>query len=201
MYNFIFKRLIDIIISLCGLIILTPVIAVIFISIKVQQQGKVLYFQNRPGKNGKIFKIIKFKTMSDEKDKDGNLLSDEKRISKVGKLIRSLSLDEIPQLINIIKGDMSIVGPRPLMPKYLPLYNKQQMRRHEVKPGITGWAQINGRNDISWGKKFELDVWYVDNISFLLDLKIIFLTIVKVIKKEGVSKSGYATTTPFDGTN
>jgi len=164
-------------------------------------RGKIFFIQERPGKNLKIFRLIKFKTMNERKDKEGNLLPDAERITIIGKLIRSLSLDELPQLINILKGNMSIIGPRPLLIKYIPLYNENQMRRHEVRPGITGWAQVNGRNDISWKKKLELDVWYVDNISFWLDIKIILLTIKKVLLREGISKSGFATTEPFNGNN
>ena len=149
----------------------------------------------------KIFRVIKFKTMTDERDKDGKLLPDEKRLTRVGRVVRSLSIDELPQLINVLKGDMAFVGPRPLLPKYLPLYSKEQFRRHEVRPGITGWAQINGRNNISWTKKFEYDVWYVDHLSLGLDLKILFLTVKKVFVREGISKEGEATTVPFDGTN
>lgn len=161
----------------------------------------IFFPQQRPGKDEKIFKIVKFKTMTDERDVEGNLLPDEKRLTKIGKFIRKTSLDELPQLINVLKGDMSLIGPRPLLPQYLPLYSKEQARRHNVRPGITGWAQVNGRNDISWGKKFELDVWYVDHLSFGLDMKIIFLTIWKVLKRDGVSKEGMATTEPFNGHN
>ena len=161
----------------------------------------VFFTQERPGRNAKTFKVIKFKTMTDERDKDGKLLPDEKRLTKVGRVVRSLSIDELPQLLNVLKGDMAFVGPRPLLPKYLPLYSDEQFRRHEVRPGITGWAQINGRNNISWTKKFEYDVWYVDHVSFWLDLKILFLTVKKVFMGEGISKEGEATTVPFDGTN
>ena len=161
----------------------------------------MFFTQERPGKNTKTFKVIKFKTMTDERDTDGKLLPDDKRLTKTGRVVRSLSIDELPQLFNVLKGDMALIGPRPLLPKYLPLYSSEQFRRHEVRPGITGWAQVNGRNNISWRKKFELDVWYVDHCSFLLDLKIIFLTIKKVLYREGISKEGEATTVPFDGTN
>ena len=161
----------------------------------------MFFSQERPGKNAKTFKVIKFKTMTDERDTDGKLLPDDKRLTKTGRVVRSLSIDELPQLFNVLKGDMALIGPRPLLPKYLPLYSSEQFRRHEVRPGITGWAQVNGRNNISWRKKFELDVWYVDHCSFLLDLKIIFLTIKKVLYREGISKEGEATTVPFDGTN
>ena len=164
--------------------------------------GKCLFFlQERPGRHGKIFKVIKFKTMTDERDAEGNLLPDDKRLTKVGKFVRSTSIDELPQLINVLKGDMSFIGPRPLLPQYLPLYNKEQARRHEVRPGITGWAQVNGRNAISWTRKFELDVWYVDHCSFLLDLKIIVLTIKKVFVREGISSDTSVTMEPFTGNN
>lgn len=159
------------------------------------------FFQERPGKDERIFKVIKFKTMTDERDENGKLLPDAVRLTKVGRFVRSTSIDELPQLINVLKGDMALIGPRPLMPKYLPLYSPEQRRRHEVRPGITGWAQINGRNNISWTKKFELDVWYVDHCSFALDVKIILMTIKKVLFREDISKEGEATTVPFDGTN
>lgn len=161
--------------------------------------GKPFFFQLRPGKGNKVFKIIKFKTMNDEKDSNGNLLSDAERLSSMGKFVRKTSLDEIPQLLNVIKGDMSIIGPRPLLPEYLPLYNETQNRRHEVKPGITGWAQVNGRNAISWQQKFDYDVWYVDNVSFRQDLKIFFLTIRKVFVREGINMEGQVTTEAFKG--
>lgn len=159
------------------------------------------FTQERPGKNSKIFKVIKFKTMTDEHDEDGNLMPDEKRLTRIGKFIRSTSVDELPQLINVLKGDMALIGPRPLLPQYLPLYTKEQARRHNVRPGITGWAQVNGRNAISWTKKFELDVWYVDHCSFLLDLKIFFLTIKKVFVREGISSDTSVTMEPFNGNN
>ncbi|GAA4151399.1 sugar transferase [Chryseobacterium ginsenosidimutans] len=161
--------------------------------------GKPFFFQKRPGKNGIIFSIIKFKTMNDKKDSDGNFLSDAERVTPIGMFVRKTSLDEIPQLLNVIKGDMSLIGPRPLLVRYLPMYNEHQSRRHELKPGITGWAQVNGRNAISWKQKFDFDVWYVDNLSFVVDLKIIFLTIKKVFLKEGISADGHATTEPFKG--
>ena len=161
----------------------------------------VFFMQQRPGKKGKIFKVIKFKTMTDECDVNGDLLPDEKRLTNVGKFLRSTSMDELPQLINVLKGDMALIGPRPLLPQYLPLYNKEQARRHEVRPGITGWAQVNGRNAISWTKKFELDVWYVDHCSFLLDLKIILLTIKKVFVREGISSDTSVTMEAFNGNN
>ena len=161
--------------------------------------GKVFFTQKRPGKNERIFSILKFKTMTDQKDQEGNLLPDAKRLTKIGKLVRKTSLDELPQLINVLKGEMSIVGPRPLLPEYLSLYNEEQKKRHAVKPGITGWAQINGRNAISWEDKFQFDVWYVENQSFGLDLKILFLTVKKVFRSEGINTAGQATTEPFKG--
>jgi lipopolysaccharide/colanic/teichoic acid biosynthesis glycosyltransferase len=163
--------------------------------------SNIFFLQDRPGKDGKIFKIIKFKTMTDKRDNEGNLLPDNQRLTKIGKLIRSTSIDELPQLINVLKGDMSLIGPRPLLVQYLPLYTKEQVRRHDVRPGITGWAQVNGRNAISWKEKFELDVWYVDHMSFLLDLNIIYLTIKKVFKREGISSGTSVTMEPFTGDN
>lgn len=189
MYKLFFKRLIDFSLSLIGFIMIFPVFIVIALCLFVSNQGKPFFFQKRPGKNEKIFSIIKFKSMNDKKDKDGNLLPFDKRITKIGAFIRKYSLDEIPQLINVIKGDMSLVGPRPLLIDYLPLYNAEQKQRHHVKPGVTGWAQVNGRNTISWEKKFSLDVYYVNNVSLFLDIKIIMLTIKRVIKKEGVNSS------------
>lgn len=159
------------------------------------------FTQDRPGKDEKLFKVIKFKTMTDERDAEGKLLPDRFRITKIGSVVRSLSIDELPQLINVLKGDISLIGPRPLLPKYLPLYSKEQKRRHDVRPGMTGWAQINGRNNISWARKFELDVWYVDNLSFALDIKIFFLTIKKILVRADIAKEGQVTTVPFDGTN
>ena len=174
MYSSFFKRLIDLIIVFCMLAIIGPILFLITLWLHFANKGAGAFFtQERPGRNGKIFKVIKFKTMTDERDVNGDLLPDEQRLTKVGKLIRSTSVDELPQLINVLKGDMALIGPRPLLPQYLPLYNKEQARRHEVRPGITGWAQVNGRNAISWAKKFELDVWYVDHCSFILDLRII----------------------------
>lgn len=202
MYKHFLKRLIDFIIALCALVVIWPVLVCIAVWLHFANKGAgAFFFQERPGKGAKIFKVIKFKTMTDERDVDGKLLPDAQRLTKVGRIVRSTSLDELPQLINVLKGDMALIGPRPLLPKYLPLYSKEQYRRHEVRPGITGWAQVNGRNNISWKKKFELDVWYVDNCSFGLDLRIIFKTILKVILKEDISKEGEATTVAFDGTN
>ncbi len=194
------KRIIDIFLASIAFIALLPIFAMVAILLKILNKGAGAFFlQARPGKNGKIFKVIKFKTMTDERDMQGNLLSDEKRLTKVGAFVRKTSLDEIPQLLNVIKGDMSLVGPRPLLVEYLPLYNEFQARRHEVKPGITGWAQVNGRNAISWEKKFELDVWYVDHISFGLDMIIFFLTIKKVLIREGISSATAATMEKFHG--
>lgn len=194
-----FKLILDFIISFMSLVLLLPLLIILIIFLSIANSGNPFFFQTRPGKNGKLFKIIKFKTMNDKKDKAGQLLSDEIRLTKVGKIVRKTSLDEIPQLINVVKGDMSIVGPRPLLPAYLELYSKEQARRHEVKPGITGWAQVNGRNAISWEEKFKLDVWYVDNQSFLLDLKILLKTVKKVFISEGINTEGQATTQPFKG--
>ena len=201
-YKYFFKRVIDFIAVFCVLSVIWPILGIITIWLFFANKGAGIFFvQERPGKNGKIFKVIKFKSMTDERDKDGKLLPDEKRLTRVGRVVRSLSIDELPQLINVLKGDMAFVGPRPLLPKYLPLYSKEQFRRHEVRPGITGWAQINGRNNISWTKKFEYDIWYVDHLSLGLDLKILLLTVKKVFVREGISKEGEATTVPFDGTN
>ena len=199
MYKIIFKSILDFLIALTGLLFLSPLFLVITIALYFANQGKPFFFQSRPGKNGAVFKIIKFKTMNDKKDSDGNLLSDAERLTKTGIFVRKTSLDEIPQLLNVIKGDMSLIGPRPLLVQYLPLYSELQNRRHELRPGITGWAQVNGRNAISWDKKFELDVWYVDNCTFLLDIKILFLTIKKVSVSEGVNQEGQATTDSFKG--
>lgn len=202
MYSSFFKRMIDFTLVLCVLTIICPILLFITLWLHFANKGTGSFFtQERPGKNNKIFKVIKFKTMTDERDENGNLLPDEKRLTKVGRFVRSTSIDELPQLINVLKGDMALIGPRPLLPQYLPLYNKEQIRRHEVSPGITGWAQVNGRNAISWTKKFELDVWYVDHVSFLLDLKIIFLTIKKVFVREGINSGTSATMEPFTGNN
>ena len=202
MYCHFFKRLIDFNIVLFILFLILPFLLVVAVLLYFTNKGKgAFFFQKRPGKNGKIFKVIKFKTMTDECDTLGRLLSDEKRLTKVGKFIRSTSIDELPQLINVLKGDMALIGPRPLLLQYLPLYNKEQARRHEMRPGITGWAQVNGRNAISWTKKFELDIWYIDHCSFLLDLRIIFLTIKKVFIREGLSSDTSVTMEPFTGNN
>ena len=195
------KRVFDIIASLIGLILLSPVILITAILVRTKLGSPIFFTQDRVGKDNKIFKMIKFRTMTDEKDKDGELLSDEYRLTSFGKFLRSTSIDELPELINVLKGDMSLVGPRPLLVKYLPLYSKEQIRRHEVKPGVTGWAQINGRNSISWCEKFKLDIWYVDNKSFLLDIKILFLTVYKVIKKDDINQSETNTMEAFNGNN
>ncbi len=199
MYKNYLKRLLDFLAAFFGLLLLSPVFIFIMIGLFFANQGKPFFFQSRPGKDERIFKIVKFKTMNDKKDVHGNLLSDEQRLTPVGAFVRKTSLDEIPQLINVLKGDMSLIGPRPLLIEYLKLYNAEQKRRHEVRPGITGWAQVNGRNAISWKKKFELDVWYVDNLSFKTDLKVFFTTFKKVFKSEGISQDGQATTTYFQG--
>lgn len=200
MYRHLFKRLFDFLISACILLIIWPILLLITISLHFSNHGAGAFFtQARPGKNGKIFRLIKFKSMTDERDADGNLLPDAQRLTKVGKFIRSTSLDELPQFINVLKGDMSLIGPRPLLPEYLPLYSKEQARRHEVRPGITGWAQVHGRNAISWQEKFKLDVWYVDHCSLTADLKIIWLTILKVVKQEGISSVTSVTMEPFRG--
>ncbi|MDM1042812.1 MULTISPECIES: sugar transferase [Empedobacter] len=201
MYKNYFKRLFDFFIALFGLIILSPIFIVVTIGLYFANQGKPFFFQARPGLNEKIFKIIKFKTMNDKKDANGNLLPDADRLTPIGAFVRKTSLDEIPQLINVLKGDMAIIGPRPLLPQYLPLYNETQKRRHNVRPGITGWAQVNGRNAISWSKKFELDVEYVDNLSFMMDVKVFFTTFKKVFKSEGISQDGQATMEMFNGNN
>ena len=197
--------MIDFITALGVLAIFWPILLVIAFWLHFANKGAGAFFtQERPGKGGKIFRVIKFKTMTDERDAEGNLLPDEQRLTKVGRFVRSTSMDELPQLINVLKGDMALIGPRPLLPQYLPLYSKEQARRHEVRPGITGWAQCHGRNAISWTKKFELDVWYVDHCSFRVDLEIleiIFLTIKKVLVREGISSETSATMEPFTGNN
>jgi len=195
-----FKRTFDLLASLVALILLSPLLVVLIVGLYFANKGAGVFFtQPRPGKNEKIFNVIKFKTMSDKKDREGNILPDHKRITKIGQFIRSTSLDELPQLINVLKGDMSLIGPRPLLVEYLPLYSKQQARRHAVRPGISGWAQVNGRNTIGWQQKFEYDVWYVEHISFLLDLKILLLTIKKVFIREGIRSDTSATMEAFKG--
>ncbi len=199
MYKSFFKRLFDLIIAFLGLFVLSPLFLLITLLLIIANSGHPFFTQTRPGKNAHLFKVIKFKTMNDKRDKLGNLLPDAKRLTPVGKFIRKTSLDEIPQLINVLKGDMSLIGPRPLLVEYLPLYNKEQSRRHEVKPGITGWAQVNGRNAISWEQKFEYDIYYVDNCSFVLDMVILIKTIEKVFKSEGINQQGQATAEKFMG--
>jgi len=202
MYKHFFKRFLDFWVSAIVLICISPILLVVSIWLHFANKGAGAFFlQERPGKDAKIFKVIKFKTMTDERDAEGNLLPDAQRLTKVGKLVRSTSIDELPQLINVLKGDMSLIGPRPLLPKYLPLYSPEQMRRHKVRPGISGWAQCHGRNSISWTEKFKLDVWYVDHVSLWTDLKVILITIKKVIVREGISEKGQATMEPFNGNN
>ncbi len=200
-YTSFLKRLIDLVAAVFGLIVLSPVFVLITVILFFQNNGKPFFFQIRPGKKEKLFRIIKFKTMTDKRDEQNNLLSDEKRLTTFGKVLRKTSLDEIPQLLNVLLGQMSLIGPRPLLPEYIPIYSKQELRRHDIKPGITGWAQVNGRNAILWKKKLELDVWYVDNYNFLLDVRIIFLTIKKVVKSDGISSSTHVTIEKFNGKN
>ena len=204
MYKHFFKRFIDFWIALIGLICLLPILLVVIVLLHYANKGAgVFFFQERPGKNTKIFKMVKFKTMTDERDADGNLLPDADRLTKVGKFVRSTSIDELPQLYNVLKGDMALIGPRPLLVQYLPLYSAEQARRHEVRPGISGWAQCHGRNNISWTEKFKLDVWYVDHVSFLTDMKVFLLTIKKVICRDNINQIGgeWATMDPFNGHN
>lgn len=204
MYKFFFKRVLDFGISLIALIIISPILLAVTIWLHFANKGAgAFFFQERPGKDGKIFKVIKFKTMTDERGADGNLLPDAQRLTKVGRFVRSTSLDELPQLINVLEGDMALIGPRPLLVKYLPLYSKEQMRRHEVRPGISGWAQCHGRNNISWTEKFKLDVWYVDHCTLWTDLKVIWITIMKVIRRADINnESGEsATIEAFNGHN
>ena len=202
MYAHFLKRLLDFCISLVAIIVLSPILVVVTVWLHFANKGAGAFFtQERPGKDAKIFRVIKFKTMTDERDADGNLLPDVQRLTRVGKVVRSLSLDELPQLFNVLKGDMALIGPRPLLVKYLPLYSKEQMRRHEVRPGITGWAQVNGRNAITHTKKFEYDVWYVDHLSFALDVKILWMTVVNVLRRKDISTAGEATAPTFNGHN
>lgn len=206
MYPYIFKRIIDFLVSFVAIVCLSPLLFVIIILLFIANEGAGVFFlQERPGFKGKIFKVIKFKTMNEKRGADGNLLPDLLRITRVGKFVRVTSLDELPQLFNVLKGDMALIGPRPLLKQYLPLYSKEQMRRHDVRPGISGWAQVNGRNNLSWTEKFKLDVWYVDHISFMLDVKIIFLTLMKVFKRESINNVNAAnkniTESNFDGSN
>lgn len=200
-YRTIFKRLFDLILSLTGFVILLPVFIFVTVLLWINNAGTAFFVQPRPGRNCVVINLVKFKTMTDKTDEDGNLLPDADRLTALGKFIRKTSLDEIPQLLNVIRGDMSLVGPRPLLMEYLTLYSEEQRRRHEVRPGITGWAQIHGRNAISWKQKFEYDVWYVDHLSFWLDVRILLMTILKVFKAEGISAQGMATTERFDGEN
>lgn len=206
MYQHFFKRLFDIFLSLLAIICLSPLLLVVMVLLYFANEGAgVFFFQERPGLKGKLFKVIKFKTMNEKRGKDGNLLPDLLRITKIGKFVRATSLDELPQLFNVLKGDMALIGPRPLLKQYLPLYSPEQMRRHDVRPGISGWAQVNGRNNLTWGEKFKLDVWYVDHLSAWLDIKIVLLTILKVFKQESINNSDTAnkniTESNFDGTN
>lgn len=223
MYKHFFKRFLDFWISLIVLIIISPILLLVTIWLHFANKGNnnvndnlnlnerkgwlkrwldlAIFLQERPGKDGKIFKVIKFKTMTDEKDAEGNLLPDEVRLTKVGRFVRSTSIDELPQLINVLKGDMALIGPRPLLVQYLPLYSKEQMRRHEVRPGISGWAQCHGRNAISWREKFEYDVWYVDHVSLITDLKVIWITVMKVLQRADINEEGHATIEPFNGNN
>ena len=201
MYKYL-KYTVDFITSIFALLILSPFLLLVIIFLAIVNKGAGVFFtQERPGSNAKPFKVIKFKTMTEERDVEGNLLPDADRLTKVGSIVRSLSIDELPQLINVLKGDMSFIGPRPLLMQYVPLYSKEQYRRHDVRPGISGWAQVNGRNNISWTKKFELDVWYVDNMSLFLDIKILFLTVFKILKRSDISKEGSVTTVAFNGKN
>lgn len=201
MYKNYFKRFFDFLAAFFGLLVLSPIFIVVIIGLYFADQGKPFFFQSRPGLNEKIFQIIKFKTMNDKKDAQGNLLSDAERLTPIGAFVRKTSLDEIPQLINVLMGDMSLIGPRPLLPQYLALYNDEQRKRHNVRPGITGWAQVNGRNAISWHKKFELDVWYVDHLSFKTDVKVFFTTFKKVFRSEGIAQEGQVTAEAFNGKN
>lgn len=193
------KRVVDLLVALVALFLMVPLLLSVIIILTVANRGTPFFTQSRPGLNGKIFKVIKFKTMNDRRGSDGELLPDSERLTTVGKFVRKTSLDELPQLVNVLKGDMSLIGPRPLLVEYLPLYSAEQGRRHEVRPGITGWAQVNGRNAISWERKFKLDVWYVDNLSFLLDMRILLLTLKKVVISEGISQEGQATMERFTG--
>ena len=202
MYRKYLKRWLDFVIVLCVLAVIWPILLLITLWLHFANKGAGAFFtQERPARNGKIFKVIKFKTMTDERDADGNLLPDAERLTPVGRFVRSTSIDELPQLINVLKGDMALIGPRPLLVQYLPLYSKEQARRHEVRPGITGWAQCHGRNSISWTEKFKLDVWYVDHCSLITDIKVIFITIKKVLLRDGISQEGQATMEPFNGNN
>lgn len=198
-YRKLIKPLLDVLAASIGLLLLSPFFILTTLALSLSNAGKPFFFQQRPGKKERIFNVIKFKTMNDRKDKEGKLLPDKFRLTKIGKFVRKTSLDEIPQLLNVLKGDMSLIGPRPLLVRYLPFYNDEQKRRHEVKPGVTGWAQVNGRNALTWEEKFKLDVWYVDHISLSLDIQIFFKTLKKVFNSEGITAQGEATTKPFKG--
>jgi len=199
MYQLFFKRTLDIVLSFVILAMLSPILMLTFILLYIANKGKAFFIQKRPGKSEEVFEIIKFKSMNDKKGPNGQLLSDGERITKVGQFVRKTSLDEIPQLFNVLKGDMSLIGPRPLLIQYLPLYNEEQRKRHLIRPGITGWAQVNGRNSVPWKERFELDVWYVNNVSFVLDLKIFWMTFLKVLKRDGISSETSATMEFFTG--
>jgi lipopolysaccharide/colanic/teichoic acid biosynthesis glycosyltransferase len=201
MYSLFFKRFLDVIISIVVLVLVSPILIIVALVLFYQNKSKVFFYQERPGLHQQPFHIIKFKTMTDERDVSGQLLPDNKRLTAAGKLIRKLSIDELPQLINVLKGDMSLIGPRPLLFKYIPLYSATQLRRHELRPGITGWAQVNGRNSISWTRKLEYDLYYVDHVSLFLDLKILWMTFLKVIQTDGVNQSDDRPMNPFDGAN
>lgn len=201
MYRLIFKRVLDILVSIIVLLVTAPITFIVVCILGFQNNWKVFFFQERPGFHKKAFRIIKFKTMTDAKDENGKLLEDNHRITRAGKIIRRLSIDELPQLLNVLSGDMSLIGPRPLLFKYIPLYSSDQLRRHDVRPGMTGWAQVNGRNSISWKQKFDFDIFYVDNLSFVIDIKILWLTFIKVIKTEGVNQSLDRPMQPFNGNN
>jgi undecaprenyl phosphate N,N'-diacetylbacillosamine 1-phosphate transferase len=201
MYKFFLKRALDILVAVIGLIVASPILIVVFCILGFQNKGSIFFFQERPGFRQKAFRIIKLKTMTDAKDENGKLLPDNERITKAGKIIRRLSIDELPQLVNVLKGDMSLIGPRPLLFKYIPLYSEEQLRRHEVRPGITGWAQVNGRNSISWKQKFDFDIYYVDHVSLLLDIKILWRTAIKVIRTEGINQTLDRPMQPFNGNN
>jgi lipopolysaccharide/colanic/teichoic acid biosynthesis glycosyltransferase len=201
MYKAFGKRLLDLVVAAFVLVATSPILVMTTILLSIQNRGKAFFFQERPGMNQARFEIIKFKTMTDERNAAGNLLPDAQRLTSFGKIVRKLSIDELPQAINVLKGDMSLIGPRPLLFKYVPLYSTQQLRRHTVLPGITGWAQVNGRNSISWTKKFELDLYYVDNISFALDCKIFWMTVMKIVKREGINQTENRPMEPFNGSN
>ena len=202
MYKLFFKRLIDLFFAFAVLICLSPLLLVVTVWLHFANHGAgAFFFQERPGKDGRIFKIVKFKTMTDERDENGNLLPDEARLTKVGRFVRSTSIDELPQILNVLKGDMSLIGPRPLLVQYLPLYSPEQARRHEVRPGISGWAQCHGRNAISWTERFKLDVWYVDHVSFWTDVKVVWITLMKVLKRSDINEAGHATMEAFNGHN